>query len=452
MQMKKWSILALSIAAATSQLAYADENDDMVEQEISSQAASNGFFEDADLSLLNRNYAFYRDFNHGENDQNYRNEWAHGFMLNFTSGFTQGLIGFGADAFGQAGIKLNSGGGTGGTSLLPRDNDKNSQGKDEYGLAGGAVKARVSETVLAYGQQRPETPVFAPADSRLLPSWATGTSLVSQEISGLNLQAGHFYSGNATNSTNKDGKLGTSLTDLDVESADYVGGDYSFNEDLTVSLYGSEFQDVWRQYYAGLTKVFHLRGDMTLETSLNYYKTRDEGRAEAGKIDNNSYSSQLSLNSGIHTFSIAYQNIDGDTPFDYLSIDGTDGDSIYLANSVQYSDFNAANMKSYQARYDLDLSEMAVPGLSFMVRYVKGTGGDDTKADPNGLYAGTTTDGKAWERDIELKYVVQEGAAKDLSFRLRQATYRGNNDLEGSDGPSGIDEVRLITEYPLDIL
>ncbi|WNQ07996.1 OprD family outer membrane porin, partial [Pseudomonas aeruginosa] len=38
------------------------------------------------------------------------------------------------------------------------------------------------------------------------------------------------------------------------------------------------------------------------------------------------------------------------------------GDSIFLANSVQYSDFNGPGEKSWQARYDLNLASYGVPG------------------------------------------------------------------------------------------
>lgn len=88
-----------------------------------------------------------------------------------------------------------------------------------------------------------------------------------------------------------------------------------------------------------------------------------------------------------------------------------------------------------------------------MTRYVRGTGGDGSKADVNGVYAfyADMHDGKEWERDVQVSYVVQDGAAKDLSFTLRQATYRGNSDANLNSGKD-VDEVRLITSYPLDIL
>ncbi len=71
--------------------------------------------------------------------------------------------------------------------------------------------------------------------------------------------------------------------------------------------------------------------------------------------------------------------------------------------------------RSWQARYDLDMATFGVPGLSFMGRYVRGDNINDTL---------DGQEGKRWERNLEAKYVIQEGAAKDLSFRVRQANYR----------------------------
>ncbi|MNW06355.1 Porin D precursor [compost metagenome] len=75
-----------------------------------------------------------------------------------------------------------------------------------------------------------------------------------------------------------------------------------------------------------------------------------------------------------------------------------------------------------------------------MTRYVRGSGASTR----------TTDDGKEWERDIDVKYVLQQGPAKDLSFRVRQATYRSGDGVYY--GSPSIDELRLIVEYPLSIL
>ena len=458
MQVMKWGALALAVAAGTTQLAFA-----------SAQSESKGFVEDSNLVLLNKNFAFYRDLrNNGVNnggsasDQNYRNEWAHGFMANYESGYTQGTVGVGIDAHAALSIKLNGGGGTSGNGVLPLSSENcNSLGQcsaqDENSYAGGAVKMRISNTELKFGNLFPTAPVFATSTARLLPASAEGFQLLSNEIENLSLDAGHFTSiRDASMSSNHDGEIFTSYAGVTANSADYVGGSYSFSDDFSVTLYGSELKDVWRQYYGNANYNIPLSEEQNLNFDFNIYRTLDEGDAKAGELENTAFSLATAYTLGAHKLTVAFQKINGDTPFDYIMMDGFNyGDSVFLNNSVQYSDFNAPGEKSYQARYDLDMAAFGVPGLSFMARYITGSGADGTNADVNGAFAGAYgRNGKEWERDIQVKYVVQEGAAKDLSFTIRQATWRSNNDMGWaySNGSSALDEVRVITEYPLDIL
>ncbi|TFW38169.1 OprD family outer membrane porin, partial [Pseudomonas fluorescens] len=96
---------------------------------------------------------------------------------------------------------------------------------------------------------------------------------------------------------------------------------------------------------------------------------------------------------------------------------------------------------SWQARYDLNMATYGVPGLSFMTRYVYGDNIETTAG----------TEGKEHEFNFETKYVLQEGPAKDLSFRLRSAIYRANG-AYNADYTADNNDVRLIVEYPLNIL
>ncbi|MDU9398136.1 MULTISPECIES: OprD family porin [Pseudomonadaceae] len=452
MQVMKWSALALAVTAGTTQLAFASAQDE-----------SKGFVEDSKLSVLNKNYAFYRDFrNNGvqnggkATDQNYRNEWAHGIMATYESGYTQGTVGFGVDAHGMLGLKLNSGKGTDGTGLLPTGSDGRSQ--DDYSYAGGAVKVRVSNTEFKYGNLIPVAPVFATGTARLFPGSAEGFQILSKEIEGLSIDAGHFTSiRDGSASTNRDGKITLAYAGaIDAKNADYVGGTYTINDQLSVSLYGAELEDIYRQYYSNVNYTLPLTDDQALGFDFNIYRTNDEGKSKAGDISNTTFSLAASYSIGAHKLTLAHQRVNGDEPFDYIAMDGQNsGDSIFLANSVQYSDFNAPNERSWQVRYDLNMATLGVPGLSFMARYITGSHADGTSADATGAYAGAFgRDGKEWERDLEAKYVVQEGPAKDLSFRVRHATWRSNNDMGGfySNNSSAVDEIRVITEYPLDIL
>ncbi len=428
MRVMKWSMIALAVAAGTSQLAVA-----------SSQDEAKGFIEDASAGVKLRNLYFSRDFRNRENNpagptQSYAKEWGQGFIGTFESGFTQGTVGVGVDAIGMLGIKLDSGRGRVGTGLFPTDSDGRSQ--DEYSKGGAAVKFRVSDTVLKVGDQFTALPVFATDDSRLLPEMARGALITSSEIKGLTLHAGRFTSLRAQELTEHDS--------LGLKEANVVGGTYAFNDNLSTSLYYSKVEDYWRKYYANINWALPISDDQGLVFDFNIYDTKSDGAGlqraandDVTKLDNRAFSLSGAYTIGAHTFTATFQRVSGDGDYGY-GVDG--GGTVFLANSVARSDFNAEDEKSWQVRYDLNFAEYGVPGLSFMTRYVRGTGANTA----------TTNNGKEWERDVDVKYVLQDGPAKDLSFRVRQATYRTSDGVYyGSDS---IDELRLIVEYPLSIL
>lgn len=422
MRVMKWSIIALAVAAGTSQLAMA-----------SSQDESKGFVEDSALNVKLRNLYFSRDFRNNDSGQSRREEWGQGFIGTFESGFTQGTVGFGVDAIGLLGLKLDSGKGTTNTGLFPVGSDGRAQ--DDYSKGGAAVKFRISDTVLKVGDQFTALPVFATDDSRLLPEIAQGALITSKDIKNLTLHAGHFTSLTGQEETNRDS--------LHLTKADVFGGTYAFTDTLSTSLYYSKVEDYWRKYYANINWALPISDGQGLVFDLNFYDTKSDGKgiqrawSDGSELDNKAYSLSGAYNIGAHTFTLAYQAVSGDGQYGY-GVDG--GGTIFLANSIQRSDFNAEDEKSWQARYDLNMATYGVPGLSFMARYVTG---DDANT-------GTTNNGKEWERNLEAKYVLQEGPAKDLSFRVRQATYRSSDGVY--DGSPSIDEVRVIVEYPLSIL
>jgi imipenem/basic amino acid-specific outer membrane pore len=451
MRVMKWSMIALAVTAATgTQVA-------MAEPFVTDQAGAKGFVEGASAGVVLKNYYFNRDKKNGANDSI---DWTQGVLGKFSSGYTQGTVGVGVEGFGDAGFKLDGTDSQSGSGNLSRQ--ANGDNNNSFGKAGAAVKVRISKTELKFGDQTPTTsPVFALGGSRLFQQTARGFQLQSSEVKDLDLEAGHFYAGSSQDQTSMQAPLRAAYASnlpgsndiLDVRTVDYLGGKYGINENLSVSLYGSKFKDVWNQYYANTNYTLPLATDQSLNFDVNVYHTTDTGKSLAGKIDNTAYSLAAAYSFlKAHTFTLAFQQVHGDTPFDYVGVgerSDRGGDSIFLANSIQYSDFNGPGEKSIQARYDLKMAEYGVPGLSFMARYVHGQGIDGTHADPNGSYVGFYgADGRHHETNLEAKYVVQAGPLKDLSFRARQAWHRGNTD----DGEGNINEFRLITEYPINIL
>jgi imipenem/basic amino acid-specific outer membrane pore len=434
MRVMKWSMIALAVSAGTSQFAIA-----------SSQDESKGFFEDQSLKAKTRMEYMNRDFRNGysnnaKGDSGYRQDTGLSELLTYESGFTQGTIGFGVDAMAMGSVKLDGGSGRAGNGLFAVDSDGNPE--KTQSKTGAAVKFRLSDTTLKYGRQFVASPVFATDDSRLLPEVAEGTLITSKEIKGLELSAGRFTALSKQTGMGKDSINGNGQPGL--TSANIFGASYSFTDNFTGALAASQVEDYFKKQYINLNYTLPIADTQSLNFDFNGYKTEGNGRGNeitAGDklgVDNKLWSLAAAYSIGAHKFTLAHQRSSGSNAYYY----GVDGNStIFVANSIQISDFIGQDERSWQARYDLNMSTYGVPGLSFMTRYVKGDN-ITTQAGP---------EGKETEWNVESKYVVQDGPAKDLSFRLRFAVYRANDvysDIYVKDN----NDTRLIVEYPLSIL
>lgn len=418
MQVMKWSVIALAVAAGSTQMAVA-----------SSQSESKGFLEDSTFNIFNRILYHNRDFRSGEparSAQSYREETGLGIRLLAESGFTQGTVGVGVDAHSLSSIKIDSGRGRTGNGLFSNDSD--GRAEDTQTEVGGAIKLRISDTVLKYGNQMTGSPVFSTDDSRILPEVATGTLLTSNEIAGLELTAGRFTAMSSQTATGRD--------TFGLEEINIVGASYAFTDNFSGAIHHSDAEDHFKKTYVNLNLNLPLAEEQALNFDFNGYRTRGDGDEVLGEYDSNIWSLAAAYSLGAHTFSVSHQRVSGDTGYRYGDIDG--GGTIWLSNSVQYSDFNYKDERSWQAKYAVDMATYGIPGLSFMTRYTVGDNID---------LAGVDSSAEERELDIEAKYVIQEGAAKDLSFRIRNAFYRADNSLDND-----INDFRLIVEYPLSVL
>ncbi|MBO3274999.1 OprD family outer membrane porin [Pseudomonas schmalbachii] len=413
-----------------------------------------GFVEDSSLKLLARNMA-QQDDRHEPGVRDSK-EWGQGLMGFFESGFTRGQVGFGVDAQAFQAIKLDGGGGTAGTGILPiSEPDKNGydygKAPGDFSSAGAAVKMRLFDTLVKYGDQLLDNPVIG-GDQRILPQTFRGISVTNEAIDGLSLDAGRVSFNRPYNQSGKR-RLDTNYGEMpDGEQSRYLswgGVNYAPAEGLTTSLYAGNLRDVWRQYYAAVDYQLALGEETSLASGVHYYNTRDRGDALLGEIGTNAYSASLGLTHARHTLTLVYQRVNGDTPFDYIN----GGGSIYLANSQQYSDFAGPHERSWKLQYDYDLSDY-LDGLTAMASYSRGKL-DMTRADADSpgyadWYNPDGKDASHWERDIALNYSVPSGTFKDLSVALEWAAHRTANGYSAVD--DSVDEYRLTLEYPYDLL
>jgi len=397
---------------------------------LSANPAHADFLDDAKGKFSTSNIYFNRDVREGGAD---RKEWGQGFSLDWRSGFTQGPIGFGIDANAVLGVKLDSSPSRTGTGLLRQQDGR---AVDEFSRIHVTGKAKFSATELRFGAHIPKLPVVSASTSRLLPQVFEGTLLQSKEISGLTLTAARFSRVIQRDAVStEDMALNSSNSryprNCEADHLTLIGADWSFAPKQTLRYWAADVEDIYRQHFLGFNGSLPLGFLGSLSADVRVSSSKDSGKALAGEVDNRAIGGLFSYKIGAQKFGLGWQKMNGKTGFTHLS--GTDP---YLINFVQIGNFGEAGERSWQARYDLDFADLYVPGLSFMARYIQGD-----KARIPSRFATYGTESES-ERDLELKYVVQDGLLKDLSVRVRNARYR-------SDFSRDADEIRVVIDYSI---
>lgn len=385
---------------------------------VSPALMAQGFIDDAQGKLTLRNYYFNDGYRDGGED---RKEWAQGFLLNLQSGFTQGTVGFGLDALGLAGFKLDSSPTHAGTGLLPVGDS--GRAADEFSSLGITAKMRIGEALVKTGTLLPKIPVLVYNDGRLLPQTFQGTQIEYKGIRNLYLHSGHLDKFKQRNSSNSvdifpQGYSGKG-TDFD-----FAGATYSFTPTLSGTWYYGEMRDFYRQQFLGLVHKLPV-GSGSLTSDLRYFISDEAGEARNGPVDADMFSGLFTYRVGPQALGIGYQKVSGDTALPYTSVS-----TVYSFSNAGVGKFIQAGEQTWMLRYDYDFAAV-LPGLSFMTRYYKGENGD---------FKGR--EAREWESDTNLRYVIQDSAFKGVGVEVRKATYR-------STYASDRDNYRLYLTYDL---
>lgn len=429
---------------------------------LANQATAAGFIEDSKATLGLRNFYFDRDDKNTANSNNEASEWGQGFIFNYQSGYTEGTVGFGLDAIGLVGIKLDSGGDSSTPrsrapgALFPLESDGSAV--DKYGKAGVTAKARLSKTELRIGTLQPKLPVINFNDGRLLPQTFEGAQVTSAEIDGLTLTAGQLESTKTRSSTDDIALRIGGAASFQGKAADsnefiYAGGDYKITKDLTAQYYYGNLEDFYKQHFLGLTHNLALPVG-ALKTDLRYFNSGSDGKngslagrtegykssgfwragdSKNGEVDNNTWSALFTYSLSGHALSAGYQQVSGNSAFPFVS--QGDGATAYLITDRQIGKFASAGERTWLAEYGYDFASAGIPGLKATVTYLSGSNIDAADSDR-----------KEWERDFRVDYTLQEGALKGLGLSWRNATFRGNTSAADQD------ENRLIVSYSLPLL
>jgi len=406
----KRTLLSAALMAMFSQLQAAEEG--------------NGFIAGSSADAKFRTFYFNRD-KLGTADSV---ALAQALRLDFTSGYESDLIGFDASLFTSQ--KLSGDSGEGGTGLLKTDADGSQGAYTKIGQAYLKIKLGDEASIKA-GRMVLNTPLFNDSDTRATPS-STQAIQANADFSGVALYA--IWSDKAADKTDEDFEKYT-----DSQGNDYevwvIGGGYTFDGGLAVQLAYGEADNVLTQTYLNASYPIRLSNKASLLLDGHYYMGEADGAGALSTVGANYDSDLLNLAAQLTyediKLTLSFQAVDGDEYEE--SWDGFSNDDTGLStwNSVQRLDFDREEEESWQARFDYSFS--GVPGLSFMTRY---TSGDN-------ITRNDSTEGKEWERNVELKYLFQ--TVEGLSLRWRNSTVRSTETVDTNEN-------RLILNYNLSVL
>ncbi|OTH00900.1 OprD family porin [Acinetobacter sp. ANC 4973] len=400
---------------------------------LSTQVFASHFIDNSSVELTTRNFYFDRDYQE-QSAYPAAKDWSQGFILKANSGYTEGKVGFGLDILATAGFKLNADAEYAGTGNLPRD-PRTNEPASSYGEIGVTAKAKMSQTEVKVGTLMPMNPVLVASPARLLPQTYRGISVQSKDIQKLDLQAAYIDQVNHRDSTNyeniKISGVNGRFIPAETDGLYYAGGHYDLNKAFKFTSFYLDVEDLYNQALVGIQHKYMLNEQTNLTSQLRYYRSRDEGQAKAGLVNNDLLHAHFELKHDQHKFIFSTFQHHGETAFPYLS-----GGETGLLIDTWPGEFLNPKEKVYSFRYEYDFKN-TIPGLRFMTRYTTG----------HNIYAPNLggTDLKEDELDFDLGYTVQSGLLKNLGLRARYAIY--DNNMLPTANIKPVNETRINIDY-----
>lgn len=377
----------------------------------------------AQLNFEARNLYFNNHNRSAPKLQSNTEQWGQGFILEGISGYTDGPIGFGADAIGMLGAKLyGPQGRNGAIGLFPTDSTGNSP--DTFGSASFALKARVSQSVLRAGYQQLNLPVIQSNDGRLLPSIYRGITFSSQDIADVILNAGFIDRVQGRNQDGEQKLKATGNAKAFSSGFTYAGGTWNPIKPLGLTYYYARLNDVYQQNFVGITTATSLSIGK-LSTDIRYFNSQGVGAQFSGPINNNAIGGLVSYSLLGNTFGLGYQALTGSSGFPYLDpgqsvggiVTGTTGGNSGLIGEVPLSKFKTQDEKEWVLKYSYNLSRIGLQGVAFNSTYVSGH-----DARTSSKAAGQNE----WVRTFGLSYNVPDSVIKGVTVAWKNVTYRTN--------------------------
>jgi imipenem/basic amino acid-specific outer membrane pore len=399
---KKLSVAVLALGAVASGMSVAAE------------VQNDGY--KVDLGL--RTFYMNRDFDQGLNDTHAAGQ---AFKLNVYSPYYGDVVGF--DVTFTEVIELLD------DEVVRSSDVLNEEGDGYTAVENLYLKFKPSDNLgIRVGRMVLVTPLLNDLQSRLS---APSTQAISFDYKQNNLGVYGFFSNEASRNNSQDfSRYKANGEEYEIAS---VGGTYDFGNGLQTHLQYAVADDYLKQSFVNLTYNTKV-GNYDAMFDAIFMHGEDDGALFGSDYDSNLTSLTARFAKGNLAYTINYQNVGGDDGYN-IQWGGQDDTQYFTYGAVQLLDFNADDEQSIQFRIDYDVP--SVPGLHLMARHTEAWDID----------SGSITNGERRETNLDAKYTVQSGKAKDLSLHLRYAHVDGDSAIIPR-----ITDIRLILDYPLSLL
>ncbi|MBO9495769.1 OprD family outer membrane porin [Thalassotalea sp. G20_0] len=428
--MKTLAKSALGVAVATAVAA-------------TSVQASEAVTMDPSLTFTYKNYYWKEK---AKDDRGYdRNEWSHGLVADFDSGYVNGLVGAVVTA-GYAGpLKIKEGLNYSASNVAGSYIDADMDGDDDTlvdshsisGFQQAYLKAKhtFSGVDLAgtVGVKKRSTETYADSGSRILGASSTGYDL------SIGFEGADLYFTEITGfSERNDSSFSNDLSDGNNNKVDNVrifGGNYSYEGLDLVAEYG-ESKELIKQLFLKAGYSFELDDMSSVDLDVRYGKSKANGDLADNEPEIGSdykakyYNLNATYNYGNAYVGVGYNKTkDGDFIDQY--VDGNNDN--FNSSLAQWEDYSLAGEKAYVVSGGYNFADQGLAGLSLDVWYAKG---DDAKE---------INDFKRREYGSYISYAF-DGSLEGLSLAWLYVNYRADGSV---DSPA--DDFRLGTLYDEDI-
>ena len=256
-------------------------------------------------------------------------------------------------------------------------------------LSQAYLAGKWGNTEIILGRQTLDTPHADSDDIRMIPNYFEAYTITNTDIADLTLTAGLIRkmagwenSVNSAKFVNVNETLGTAN---DTDGIYYASASYEGIQDLSLSLWYYNYNDIANVIYAEAGYSYTLAQETSLTLGLQYDSSKETGTALLGKQDSNTFGVSMELASetmGVHILA-AYNQDNGETGAMGLSLGGG---AFFTSMEDQTLDAIGAPGRAWMIGAGYHFEAIGIEGLNAGIAY------GNFKADDTDLYESNEID------------------------------------------------------------